>query len=83
MFNKLQDCSSGASLILQAAMTGRMVSSFQSGSAGGMIFISLMALKLVHFVKEGDERIKCSPRQPGCKLGHEMQGQTKMQGRRC
>ena len=51
-----------------------IVFSFRSKSAEGMICISPMTTKPVHFLKEGDERIKWSPRQPGCKLGHKMPG---------
>ena len=51
-----------------------IVLSFKSESAEGMICISPMTKKPVHFIKEGDVRIKWSARQPGCKLGHKMPG---------
>ena len=57
--------------IMQAAKTEWIVFSFKSESAEGMIYISPMTIKTVHFIKEGDE---WNPRQPGCKLGHKMPG---------
>ena len=40
---------------MQAAKTEWIVLSFRSESAEGMIFISPMTIKPVHFIKEGDE----------------------------